>query len=46
MKPPIRKDTLLNSVILFSAWLVVITACISDDVEAGHQPIRIAYEAQ
>lgn len=46
MKPSIRNDTVLNSVILFSAWLVVIAACIPEDVEAGHQPVRIAYEAQ
>jgi hypothetical protein len=46
MKPPIRKDTLLNSVMLFAAWLVVITACIPEDAGAGSHAIRIAYEAE
>lgn len=46
MKSSIRKDTLLNSFILFAAWLVVVAACIPEDVDAVTQPVRIAYEAQ
>ena len=46
MKQSNRHDTMLNSFILFAAWLVVIAACIPDDVDAAAQPVRIAYEAQ
>jgi hypothetical protein len=41
-----RKDMIFNSVVLFAAWLVVIAACVSDDVEAKTQVVRIAYQAQ
>jgi hypothetical protein len=43
-----RKDTLFNSVVLFAAWLVVIAACVADDVDvdAGTHLVRIAYRAQ
>ena len=46
MKSPIRQDTLLNSVMLFAAWLVIIAACIPEDVETVAHPVRIAYQAQ
>jgi hypothetical protein len=41
-----RKDTLFNSVVLFAAWLVVIAACVADDVDAGTHGVRAAYRAQ
>jgi hypothetical protein len=46
MKPKMSKDTVFNSVILFAAWLVVIAACIGDDVESKTHVVRIAYQAQ
>jgi hypothetical protein len=46
MYPKSTKDTIFNSVVLFAAWLVVISACIGEDVESTKQAVRIAYQAQ
>jgi len=41
-----RKDTIFNSVVLFAAWMIVISTCIVDDGETSTQVVRIAYRAQ
>jgi len=46
MKSEPTKDTILNSLVLFAAWMVVISTCITDDIDTGTQVIRIAYRAQ
>ena len=46
MKSEPTKDTVFNSLVLFAAWMVVISTCITDDVDTGKQVVRIAYRAQ
>ena len=41
-----RKDTVFNCAVVFAAWLVLIAACVSDDVDANTHVVRIAYQAQ
>jgi hypothetical protein len=41
-----HRDTVLNCFVVFAAWLVIIAACLPDDVDAKTQVVRIAYEAQ
>jgi hypothetical protein len=41
-----RKDTIFNSVVLFTAWMIVISTCIVDDGDTSTQVVRIAYRAQ
>ena len=43
MKSNSRKDTLFNSAVLLAAWLVVIGAGVSDQVETSAQVVQIAY---
>ena len=38
-----RKDTILNSAVLLAAWLVLISAGVSDQVETSSQVVHIAY---
>ena len=45
MKPNLTQDTVLNTVVLVTAWLIVIAACVDADVEAPSTVIRIAYAA-
>lgn len=45
MKPNLTQDTVLNTAILVTAWLIVIAACVDADVEAPAAAIRIAYAA-
>ena len=45
MRSNFRKDRILDSVILFAAWLVVITAGVGDQVESSSQVVPIAYAA-
>jgi hypothetical protein len=46
MKKNPRKDMILNSAVLFAAWLVVIAACVGGDADLAKPVVRIAYEAQ
>ena len=46
MKKNPRKDMILNSAVLFAAWLVVIAACVSGDAGSATRVVRIAYEVQ
>ena len=46
MKSESIKDTALNSVVLFAAWMIVIATCIVDDIDTGTQVVHIAYRAQ
>lgn len=46
MKSEPTKDTILNSLVLFAAWMVVISTCITDDIDTGTQVVRIAYRGQ
>jgi hypothetical protein len=45
MKSQIPRERVLNSVVLFAAWLVVIAACIPDDGESPTRAVPIAYRA-
>ena len=45
MKSNFRKDTILNSAVLFAAWLVVISASVGENFDSAAQPVRIAYPA-
>jgi hypothetical protein len=46
MKPEPTKDTVFNSLVLFAAWMVVISTCMTDDIDTGTQVVRIAYQPQ
>lgn len=41
-----RKDTLLNSVVLFAAWLIIIVASVDAHIESNSEVVRIAYAVE
>lgn len=41
-----RKDSLLNSAVLFAAWLIVIIASVDAHIESSTEVVRIAYAAE
>lgn len=41
-----RKDTFLNSAVLFAAWLVIVIASVGNHVESSTSVVRIAYLAE
>jgi hypothetical protein len=41
-----RKDSFLNSAVLFAAWLIVIVASVDAHIESSSEVVRIAYVAE
>ncbi len=46
MKSNSRKDTILNSAVLFATWLVVISAGVSERLEASTAVVPINYQIE
>lgn len=46
MKPGTSQDNVLNATVLFAAWLIVIVACVTPDVEQTTTAVQIAYAAE
>jgi hypothetical protein len=46
MKPYTSQDNVLNAAILFAAWLIVIVACVSPELEKTNTVVQIAYAAE
>jgi hypothetical protein len=45
MKPYTSQDNVLNAAILIVAWLIVIVACVSPELETKDTAVQIAYAA-
>jgi len=43
MNSNIRKDTILNSAVIFAAWLVIIVSSVDNHVETASKVVAIAY---
>lgn len=41
-----KKNTGLNSAVLFAAWLAVVVAASNGDIETNTQVVPIAYQAE